>query len=108
MSKQPCVYILASGRHGTIYVGVTSNLMQRLYQHRNRITGGFAGKHKVYRLVYFELFEDMISAITREKRLKNWHRDWKVALIEAENPDWRDLALDFGFEPVREHRVHGS
>ena len=100
MTKQPCVYILASGRHGTIYVGVTSNLIQRLNQHRTGTVAGFTTAHGVYHLVRYEMFEDMPSAISREKQLKNWRRDWKINLIEQDNQDWHDLAVDFGFDPV--------
>jgi putative endonuclease len=99
MAKQPCVYILASGRHGTIYIGVTSDLIQRLYQHRTGSVAGFTREHGVHRLVRYEVLEDMPSAIAREKQLKNWHRNWKINLIEQDNQDWHDLAVDFGFEP---------
>ena len=100
MAKQPCVYILASSRHGTIYIGVTSDLIKRLCEHRTGIIPGFAAHHGVLRLVRYEQFEDMTSAIAREKQLKNWHREWKINLIEQDNLDWHDLAVDFGFEPV--------
>jgi putative endonuclease len=100
MERDPCVYILASRRHGTLYTGVTSNLFQRLWQHRSGITKGFAGRYGVWLLVWFEMHGDMESAITREKRIKEWRRAWKVRLIEGENPEWRDLAIGFGFEPV--------
>ena len=100
MAKQPCIYILASRRHGTIYVGVTSDLIQRLFQHRTGSVAGFTTEHGVHRLVRYEIFEDMPSAIAREKQLKNWHRNWKINLIEQDNQDWHDLAVDFGFEPV--------
>ena len=100
MAKQPCVHILASSRHGTLYIGVTSDLTARLYQHRAGLIPGFTQSHKVQRLVRYEIFDDMTSAITREKQLKNWHRQWKINLIEQENQDWHDLAIDFGFEPV--------
>jgi len=99
MAKQPCVYILASRRHGTIYIGVTSDLIQRLYQHRTGAVAGFTTDHSVHRLVRYEVFEDMPSAIAQEKQLKNWHRSWKINLIEQDNQDWHDLAVDFGFEP---------
>jgi putative endonuclease len=99
MAKQPCVYILASGRHGTIYIGVTSDLIQRLYQHRTGAVAGFTTDHGVHRLVRYEMFSDIPSAIAREKQLKNWRRDWKINLIEQDNQDWHDLAVDFGFEP---------
>ncbi len=97
MERQPCVYILASGRHGTIYIGVTSDLMGRIYQHRSKAIPGFTSRHDVTRLVHFELFETMEAAILREKQLKNWRRDWKAVLIEERNPFWEDRALQLGF-----------
>jgi putative endonuclease len=97
MSKQPCVYILTSGRIGTIYIGVTSDLMARLYQHRDGSIRGFTSRYGVVRLVRYEMFEDMPSAIAREKQLKCWHRQWKLNLIESDNPDWSDLAIGLGF-----------
>lgn len=96
----PMVYILASARNGTIYIGVTSNLLQRIAKHRE-ITGGFAARYGVKHLVWFEQHATMEHAITREKQLKKWSRAWKLRLIEGTNPDWRDLATDFGFEPLR-------
>jgi putative endonuclease len=93
---QPCVYILASGSRGYIYIGVTSNLPKRFYEHRNRLLEGFSKRRNTNRLVHFELFGTMELAITREKQLKNWQRDWKFSLIEAGNPDWRDLAPGLG------------
>ena len=98
--RNPCVYILASGHYGTLYVGVTSDLVARLWQHRNGAPPGFTSRYRVYRLVHFEMFGDMESAIKREKQLKNWHRPWKINLINAENPEWRDLAVGLGFEPL--------
>jgi putative endonuclease len=92
--RQPAVYILASRRYGTLYIGVTSNLRKRVWQHRNTPHGGFTRKYGVYRLVYYELHGDMPKAITRETELKRWNRAWKVALIEAANPRWRDLYDD--------------
>jgi putative endonuclease len=89
--KQPAVYILASKRNGTLYVGVTSDLAVRVWQHRNDIVEGFTKQHGVHMLVYFELHDDMESAIVREKRLKKWNRAWKLRLIEEMNPDWNDL-----------------
>ena len=89
--KQPAVYILASKRNGTLYVGVTSDLVQRVWQHKNDVVEGFTKKYGVHTLVYFELHDDMESAILREKRLKKWNRDWKLRLIEEKNPDWNDL-----------------
>ncbi|WP_417596066.1 GIY-YIG nuclease family protein [Parasphingorhabdus sp.] len=101
-AKQPCVYILASQPYGALYVGVTSNLIQRLYQHRNKLTPGYTSKYAVYHLVRFEIFDDMSNAITREKQLKNWHRPWKINLIESENPQWVDLAINLGMPPIRD------
>jgi len=95
MSRQPAVYILASKRNGTLYVGVTSNLQQRVWQHRNEANAGFTHKYKVHTLVYFELHDDMVSAIIREKQIKKWNRSWKLELIEEQNPDWRDLSDDY-------------
>lgn len=89
--KQPCVYILASGRNGTLYIGVTSNLIQRVWQHRNHSLGGFTARYGVTRLVWYELHSTMLSAIQREKQLKEWRRSWKLDLIERENPDGDDL-----------------
>ena len=89
--KQPCVYLLASQRNGTLYVGVTSNLVQRIWQHKEGLAEGFTKKYEVHKLVYFEHTEDITSAIYREKQLKNWHRDWKINLIESKNPEWVDL-----------------
>jgi putative endonuclease len=91
MTNKPAVYILASKRNGTLYIGVTSNLVQRIWQHRNDLTPGFTQKYQVHRLVYFEMHEDMEQAIIREKRLKKWNRSWKLKLVEAANPEWRDL-----------------
>ena len=89
--KQPCVYILASKRKGTLYVGVTSDPVKRIWQHKNDLVTGFSSRYGTHLLVWYELHEVMESAITREKRLKDWHRSWKVELIERENPNWRDL-----------------
>jgi putative endonuclease len=103
MAKEPFVYILASRRHGTIYIGVTSDLMARLYQHRTSALPGFTSEYGVHRLVHFEMFADMDSAITREKQLKAWRRAWKIALIEEGNPFWEDRAVELGFDPVKPH-----
>ena len=89
--KQPCVYLLASRRNGTLYVGVTSNLVQRVWQHREGLAEGFTKRYGVKQLVWFELHDDMASAIRREKALKEWQRAWKIELIEKTNPGWRDL-----------------
>ena len=91
MSKQPAVYILASGRNGTLYIGVTSDLLKRVWEHKNDLVAGFTKRYGVDRLVYYELHEDMVSAITREKQMKKWNRAWKLKLIERQNPGWRDL-----------------
>ncbi|WP_336986909.1 GIY-YIG nuclease family protein [Altererythrobacter aquiaggeris] len=96
---QPCVYLLASKRNGTLYVGVTSNLMQRIAQHRDGLIKGFTSDHDVKVLVWFEQHATMEHAIQREKRIKRWNRAWKLNLIEHDNPTWRDLAEDFGFDP---------
>ncbi len=94
---QPTVYLLASKRNGTLYTGVTSNLLARIHQHRTGAVRGFTRKYDIKLLVWFEQHPTMESAITREKRIKKWNRTWKLDLIEADNPDWRDLAEDFGF-----------
>ena len=106
--RQPCVYILASQSYGTLYIGVTSDLIGRLWQHRNGTVPGFTSRYKVHRLVRYELFGDMDGAILREQQLKRWHRQWKINLIESDNPDWHDLAIGLGFLPVNPHgRPHG-
>ena len=102
MDRSPCVYILASRFRGTIYIGVTSDLIARMWQHRQPNRSSFTGRYAVYRLVHIEHFGDMDSAISREKQLKRWHRQWKVNLIEADNPHWDDLAIGLGFEPLPE------
>lgn len=89
--KQPAVYILASRRNGTLYVGVTSNLVGRTWQHRNDLIQGFTRRYDVCKLVYFEQHDSMVAAIMREKQIKRWNRAWKLRLIEEGNPDWRDL-----------------
>jgi putative endonuclease len=104
--RQPSVYLLASEPNGTIYIGVTSDLIGRLWQHRDGTTGGFTSRYKVHRLVRYELFGDMEGAILREKQLKRWHRQWKINLIESENPDWHDLAVGLGLPPIDLHRGH--
>jgi putative endonuclease len=90
--KQPAIYIMASGRNGTVYVGVTSNLEQRVWQHRTGAISGFASRYHCTRLVHFELYADMATAISREKQLKAGPRVRKMAAIELQNPTWRDLA----------------
>lgn len=88
------VYLLASERNGTLYVGVTSDLIRRVYEHKNNLVGGFTEKYHVHRLVYFEVTEDIHSAIKREKQIKKWNRAWKIELIEKNNPEWKDLYFD--------------
>jgi putative endonuclease len=96
----PTIYLLASQRNGTLYTGVTSNLMARIAQHRAGGVRGFAAKYGVNLLAWFEQHATMDSAILREKRIKKWKRAWKLELIEAANPEWRDLAEDLGFESL--------
>ncbi|MFC5570479.1 GIY-YIG nuclease family protein [Lysobacter yangpyeongensis] len=112
MEKFPHVYILASGRNGTLYVGVTSDLVSRTWQHREHVVTGFTQRYGATRLVWFEEHPTMESAIQREKRIKKWNRDWKLRLIDMVNPSWRDLWPDIagiapkanvhGFPPSRE------
>lgn len=94
MPGQPCVYILSSQRNGTLYVGVTSDPVRRVWEHKNDAVDGFTKRYGVHDLVYYELHADMIAAIAREKQLKKWNRAWKIELIEAGNPEWRDLWED--------------
>lgn len=91
MTKQGFIYILASKRRGTIYIGVTSDLAKRIWQHKNNTVEGFTDKYDVKLLVYYEAFDEITNAIEREKQLKRWHRQWKINLIEENNPDWDDL-----------------
>ena len=88
------VYILASKRNGTLYIGVTNDLVRRVYQHKQNIIEGFTKKYNVHNLVYYESCPDVKAAITREKQLKKWKRRWKIELIEKGNPEWRDLYSD--------------
>jgi putative endonuclease len=91
MIKQPCVYILASQKNGTLYIGVTSDLLKRVYKHKNDMQGIFTKKYSVKMLVYYEMYDDMAEAIKREKVLKGWRRERKIALIEKNNREWIDL-----------------
>ncbi|MDR6993306.1 GIY-YIG nuclease family protein [Luteimonas sp. 3794] len=91
MERNPCVYLLARARNGTLYLGVTSNLAQRVWQHRTSVIDGFSARYDTHHLVWFERHETMPSAIAREKQIKKWRRAWKVDLIESANPYWRDL-----------------
>ena len=90
--KQYCVYILTNKRNGTLYIGVTGNLQQRVWQHKKKLVEGFTKKYSLNKLVYYEQTENIYSAIQREKQLKKWKRKWKLDLIEKENPKWKDLA----------------
>jgi len=89
--KQPAIYILSNKKNGTLYIGVTSDIIQRIWQHKNNVTAGFTKKYSLHNLVYYELFDDMVSAITREKQLKSGSRQKKINLIEIKNPEWQDL-----------------
>ena len=90
-SKQPAVYIMASGERGTLYTGVTGHLRLRVWEHRDGVVDGFTKRHEVKHLVWFEFHVDFASAIAREKQLKKWNRAWKLELIKNGNPEWRDL-----------------
>ncbi|WP_066795604.1 GIY-YIG nuclease family protein [Sphingomonas soli] len=100
MHRTPAVYIMASGRNGTLYTGVTSDLLGRAHQHREGMIDGFSKRYGCKLLVWYEVHEVVESAIVREKRIKEWKRAWKLDLIERENPRWRDLAEDLGFDPL--------
>ena len=89
--KDSYVYILASQKNGTLYVGLTSDLIRRVWQHKNKFVPGFTKKYNVTILVYYEIFNDINFAAAREKRLKEWHRQWKIELIQKNNPEWHDL-----------------
>ncbi|MDD2934767.1 MAG: GIY-YIG nuclease family protein [Methylotenera sp.] len=88
---QPCVYMMASGRNGTLYIGVTSSIVKRVWQHKNEVVKCFTEKYTVHQLIWYEVHENMESAISREKSLKKWNRIWKLRLIEQFNPEWQDL-----------------
>jgi putative endonuclease len=94
MERQPCVYMLASKRNGTLYTGVTSNLLKRVWEHKNNLVEGFTSKYGVHTLVWYELHDTMDSAIQREKAIKNWKRIWKLKVIEKMNSRWHDLYSD--------------
>ena len=91
MKRQPTVYILANNQNGTLYIGVTSDLVKRVWEHKNDLIEGFTRKYGVHQLAYYEMHTDMLAAITREKQLKKWNRAWKLELIEEKNPQWKDL-----------------
>lgn len=103
--RQPCVYILASKPYGTIYIGVTSDLIARLAQHRADAIPGFTSQYGIHMLVHFELFDEMEPAILREKQLKRWHRQWKINLINDRNPHWADLAVGLGLPPLASEKT---
>ncbi|MBB4837228.1 MULTISPECIES: GIY-YIG nuclease family protein [Sphingomonas] len=100
IERTPCVYILANRYNGALYVGVTSNLLGRMMQHRDGTFDGHTKKYGIRRLVYFEVAETMDAAIAREKQLKRYRREWKRNLIERQNPEWNDLAVGLGLEPL--------
>jgi putative endonuclease len=91
MDNRFYVYILANRKHGAIYIGVTNDLIRRIYEHKEKLVPGFTKDYGVDKLVYYEIFDDPESAIAREKRLKRWRRNWKIELIERDNPNWDDL-----------------
>jgi putative endonuclease len=94
MAKQPCVYLMASRRNGTLYVGVTSDLMKRVWEHKNNLVEGFTKRYGIHLLVWYELHPTMESAIQREKAMKEWKRSWKLEMIVKNNPEWLDLYPD--------------
>ena len=91
MSKYHYIYIITNKKQGTLYTGITSDLLKRIWQHKNKVVKGFTNKYNLDKLVYYETSEVVDNAITREKQLKNWKRQWKIELIEKENPEWKDL-----------------
>ena len=93
-NRQYYVYILFNKKNGTLYVGVTNNLVKRVWEHKNKVVKGFTEKYNINKLVYYEITDSIESAIIREKQLKNWHRDWKINLIKEINPEFKDLSLD--------------
>jgi putative endonuclease len=94
MGSEFYVYILASRPNGTLYTGLTPNLLQRIWQHKEKLVAGFTRKYNVDKLVYYEAYADALSALTREKQIKKWRRAWKIELIEKKNPGWKDLYED--------------
>ena len=92
--KQYYVYILASKKNGTLYIGITNNLLKRVYEHKSNLVAGFTRKYNVHNLVYYESHNDVYAAIAREKAMKKWKRAWKIELIEESNPRWKDLYYD--------------
>jgi len=106
--KQPAVYMLAGRRNGTLYTGVTSDLVRRIWEHRNDLVEGFTKRHGVHSLVYFELHDDMPEAICREKQIKKWNRAWKIELIERTNPQWQDLWRSLTEGEEMDSRMRGN
>ena len=110
-NKSYYVYLLAGKRNGTLYIGITNNLKRRMFEHKDKLSRGFTKKYNVNRLVYFEQYNDVRQALTREKRLKKWHRAWKLELIEKSNPEWKNLSLDTrfrGYDTQRKTRDNGN
>ncbi|MCH9853796.1 MAG: GIY-YIG nuclease family protein [Alphaproteobacteria bacterium] len=99
--KQPCVYILASERNGTLYTGVTTNIVQRIYQHKHGLIEGFTKKHNVKLLVYYEQHATLDTALLREDQMKEWRRSWKMDLIQKDNPQWLDLYENLKSDIIR-------
>lgn len=102
MKNEYYVYILASKRNGTLYIGVTNDLVRRVLEHKNKVIRGFTEKYGVDRLVYYEFYGSIDEAIRREKAMKKWNRSWKIKIIEKDNPGWVDLCGESGFPPSRE------
>ncbi|KQS01357.1 endonuclease [Sphingomonas sp. Leaf357] len=98
--REPCVYLMVNRRLGAIYVGATSNLIGRVIQHREGTFDGFTKRHGIKRLAWYEAGETMDAVIARERAMKNWLRDWKIELIEQDNPAWNDLAVGLGLNPL--------
>ena len=93
LARQPAVYILANGKNGTLYIGITMNLPERVWQHKNHVNvDGFTARYDVHDLVWYEFFENMPEAVAKEKTMKKWRREWKIKLIEEQNPEWLDLS----------------
>ena len=91
MDRLPCVYIMASRRNGTLYIGLTSNLVRRVWEHKNNFVDGFSKRYNIHMLVWYEVHQNLYTAASREKVIKKWNRQWKLELIEHTNPDWQDL-----------------
>lgn len=93
MNKNGYLYIIGNDRP-TLYIGITSNLTKRVYEHKKNLVDGFSKRYRLHKLLYYEIFDEMLEAIKREKQLKNWHRDWKINLIKSKNPEFKDLYVD--------------